>query len=148
MWYNVSLTLTLILQLRSSGDKFYLVILALPTLVPPFDFCIEITKSWGFLLDIRPSVLQRTYNSRICSLLILIIELNNSRRVTLHCLIDSNNWVLAHVQVCRAYCLILCWCQVLCSFMTRFFMRLNSDWFLQIVNTKFRLTTTESCKQF
>jgi hypothetical protein len=43
MVYRVSLTLTLILQ-QSSDDKIYLIILALPTLIPPFDLYIETTK--------------------------------------------------------------------------------------------------------
>jgi hypothetical protein len=126
MCHNVSHTLTVILQLKSSGDKIYLVVLALPTLIPPFDFCIETTKSWDTLLDIRPPVLQRTLGPRICSLLVLIVEFSDYCKIALHCLVNFNNQILAHVKVCRAERLIhYCW-KVLRSFMSSFFYEIRN----------------------
>jgi hypothetical protein len=103
------LPLTVVLKFISGGQKVYLVILTLPTLVPSFDSCIDTTKTCGVLLDISPPVLQREQRPSIFSLLVLIVKFSDSCSITLHFLVNSNYWALAHVEVCRAQCLIFCW---------------------------------------
>jgi hypothetical protein len=100
------LPLTVVLKFISASQKVYLVILTLPTLVPSFDFCIDTAKVCGVLLNISSPVLQREQRPSIFSLLVLIVEFRNSYPINLHFLVNSNNWILGHVEVCRAQRLI------------------------------------------